>query len=398
MENFSTQVSEHLSKLCVGFGCRPIGSFANQAAADYISSVFLSAGLNIEQQPYVCMDWQCESASLEFAGQHVSVDANVFSNSCDVTAPMVPVCSIRELELADIAGKIVLFYGDLANVPLSPKSWFLKSERDVEILQLLEASPPAALIARSAATLEYEQVTEDWELNIPAATVSWETADRLASHPGALVRLILQCKRTTSTAANIVARKIGRGTSKVVLMAHFDTKIATPGALDNATGVALLLTLAERLASSDLACGLEFVAFNGEEYLPIGDDEYLRKGEDDFGNILTAINMDGVGARLGTSSIAIFSASHAFHDQVSRLVMHYPGVVWVEPWPESNHSTFAFRGVPSLAFSSVGVRSLAHTQLDCIEQVSPVKLAEVAELVTEIVHAMQGKTAAWSRD
>ena len=82
-------------------------------------------------------------------------------------------------------------------------------------------------------------------------------------------------------------------------MAHFDTKIATPGALDNAAGVSALLGLAETLGRAELACGLEFVAFNGEEYLPIGDDEYLRRGESEFGQILAAINMDGIGAALG---------------------------------------------------------------------------------------------------
>ena len=60
---------------------------------------------------------------------------------------------------------------------------------------------------------------------------------------------------------------------------------------------------------------------------------------------------------------------------ISRAIT--PGVVRVDPWPESNHSTFSMRGVPSLAFSAVGIRHLAHTPADSIEQVSPAKVSEV---------------------
>ena len=52
---------------------------------------------------------------------------------------------------------------------------------------------------------------------------------------------------------------------KVVLMAHFDTRINTPGALDNAGGVATLLALAEALRETALPFDLEFIAFDGEE-------------------------------------------------------------------------------------------------------------------------------------
>jgi hypothetical protein len=59
-------------------------------------------------------------------------------------------------------------------------------------------------------------------------------------------------------------------------------------------------------------------------------------------------------------------------------------VQWVEPWPQSNHSTFAFRGAPALAFSSEGAFALAHFPQDTIEQVSIEKLVEVMHLVREI--------------
>jgi hypothetical protein len=56
-------------------------------------------------------------------------------------------------------------------------------------------------------------------------------------------------------------------------------------------------------------------------------------------------------------------------------------VVWIEPWYESNHSTFAMRGIPALALSAVGARSLAHQSYDDADGISPAKMEEAAQLV-----------------
>ena len=93
-------------------------------------------------------------------------------------------------------------------------------------------------------------------------------------------------------------------------MAHFDTRINTPGALDNAGSVAALLALAETLGGVALPFDLEFIAFDGEEYLPIGDDEYVRRaGEASFADIPLAINMDGIGYVGGHNTVAQFNVA-----------------------------------------------------------------------------------------
>lgn len=148
--------------------------------------------------------------------------------------------------------------------------------------------------------------------------------------------------------------------------------------------MAALLSLAEMLPH-DLPCGLEFIAFNGEEYLPLGDDEYMRRSEGYFGKILACINMDGAGAALGTNNITAVSCPPELEARVKSVAAKFPGVVWVDPWPESNHSTFSFRGIPAIPVSSTGVRGLAHSVNDALEQVSPAKLDEVITLVRDLV-------------
>jgi aminopeptidase YwaD len=382
-----TQLTCHLHKLSVEIGCRPIGSAANRAAADYIRDTFLSFGLAVEEQPYPCTGWDCAGAWLTVDGDALPVEANAFSPTCDVLADVVPAATIDELAAADLTGKIALLHGELVAEPLSPKSWFLKGERDSAIIGLLEAKRPAAVLAPPPATLQYEQFTGDWELEIPAATVPVEVLERLLRRPGP-VHLRLDCAKYPAMARNVVARQRGAGqpARKIVLMAHFDTRINTPGALDNAGGVAALLALAEALRDASLPADVEFVAFDGEEYLPIGDDEYMRRaGEGSFAGIALAVNMDGIGYVGGANTVAQFNMEAEPAGRLEAILSRYAAVQWVAPWPQSNHSTFTFRGVPALALSSHEAFALAHFPHDTIEQVSIEKLAEVVELVKEIV-------------
>lgn len=385
----TSRLMQHLRALLAN-GERPIGSAANQAAADYLRDVFQSAGLAVEEQTYPCTGWEHTRTSFAISGRTHPAQANAFSLPCDAAGSVLPVSTLAELESADLTGRIVLFYGDLARQPVAPLAWFLSTERDRRIVERLHAGRPAALLCPPAATLEYEQVTEDWALDIAAATIPAEAAVELLADPRAQASLQIEARRYPTTARNIVARRTALGSQqRVVLCAHFDTKINTPGACDNGAGAAVLLALAEECARREYPFDLEFVAFNGEEYLPIGDDEYVRLEGDTFDQILLAINLDGVGAVLAATSIAVFSASADFEVQMDGLIRAFPGVVKVDPWPESNHSTFAFRGVPSLALSSVGARSLAHTPDDRLEIISPARLEETARLVLEILASLK---------
>jgi aminopeptidase YwaD len=372
---------DSLRHLSVEIGSRPSGSAENQAAASYIHQAFASAGYAVEDQPYAVPAWQHEQTRLELNGQPVSACANAFSPACDVCAPLVPVSTLAELETADLTGKIGLLYGDLTKAPLAPKAWFLKSERDVRIVELLEQKAPAALITVQAVIAgDLVGVIEDAEFNIPSVTVPADVGIALLRANSA-VRLQIKSRMAQGQACNVVARKEGEHPSRIVLCAHFDTKFNTPGACDNASGVAMLLALAEKLG----------------KYLPIGDDEYMRRNGPGLDDVVMAINMDGVGQLMGSTSIAIYTASAVFQAHAEELARRYPGIVWVDPWPESNHSTYSWRGVPCLAFSTTAGARIHHTLSDTMERVNLAKLDETLSLVSDIVASLQDKSPEWLR-
>ncbi|WP_414530715.1 M28 family peptidase [Nodularia chucula] len=60
----------------------------------------------------------------------------------------------------------------------------------------------------------------------------------------------------------------------ILIAAHYDAVPGTPGADDNATGVAVLLALARKFAAESAKYPLRFVAFDMEEYGLLGSAEY----------------------------------------------------------------------------------------------------------------------------
>jgi aminopeptidase YwaD len=397
MTDANSDLLAHVRALSVEIGPRPRASAAGHVAAAYIRNVFIRAGLTVETQDFPCPAWEHAATRLEGAGgAPLEAAANAFSPGCDVTAPTVAAGTLAELETADLAGRIALLYGDLTQTSLAAKSWFLKEARDERIVAALETKRPAAVLTVQASA-GLSRVIEDWEFNIPSATVNARAGLALLGAVGRPVHLHIDARRTPGHAANIVGRRAGARPEQIVICAHYDTKIDTPGAMDNAAGVAVMLRLAEQLGHQLGPCGLEFIAFTGEEYLPLGDDEYVRRCEGQFGQTLAALNFDGVGQMVGVNSITAMSGSPAFEAEITAIARRYPGIVWVDPWPQSNHSTFAWRGVPSIAFTTAGRAPLEHLPADAIEWISAARLGEAAAIGAEIIAALGEKPLAWGR-
>lgn len=63
----------------------------------------------------------------------------------------------------------------------------------------------------------------------------------------------------------------------ILLAAHYDSVPGTPGADDNATGVAVLLELARVFSENPLTIPLRFIAFDLEEYGLVGSEIYAQE-------------------------------------------------------------------------------------------------------------------------
>ncbi len=104
------------------------------------------------------------------------------------------------------------------------------------------------------------------------------------------------------TAENVVAEVSGteRPEEVVVIGAHYDTVPGSPGANDNASGVAVVLALAAWFHDRPQPRTLRFVAFANEEQpffrtRDMGSQAYVRALQEAGDDVRAAVSLDGVG-------------------------------------------------------------------------------------------------------
>jgi Zn-dependent M28 family amino/carboxypeptidase len=95
---------------------------------------------------------------------------------------------------------------------------------------------------------------------------------------------------------NIVARlRAPENGPLIIIGAHFDSVMGTPGADDNASGVAVLLETARLLSQIALPMQVLFCAFNLEEFNMIGSSAFARKLKAAGKNVAAMISLEMVG-------------------------------------------------------------------------------------------------------
>ena len=264
----SSQLAEkaerYLERLCVEIPSRRVGSEGNRAATDFFAATAAPFGFRTESPEFACIDWEQGGAHLTASGESFDTAPSPYALGCDVSAPLAIVTSADELEAVEIAGAIVLLRGEIAKEQLMPKNFpFYNPDEHRRIISLLEAKAPRAIIAATTRNPELAgavypfPLIEDGDFDIPSVFMTEDEGARLARHAGQLVALESRARRIPSRGCNVVARKRPDARRRIVLCAHIDSKLNTPGALDNAAGVVTLLLLAELLADYDGKLGIE---------------------------------------------------------------------------------------------------------------------------------------------
>ena len=145
------------------------------------------------------------------------------------------------------------------------------------------------------------------------------------------------------------------------------------GALDNASGSAGLVALAEAYAKAGAAGrSVVFLAVTGEESGLLGSEYYARRPLYPLAKTVAGINMDGLNINGRTHDVVVIGAGKSeLEDNLKRAAAAQHRVVALEPFPEkgyfyrSDHFSFALKGVPTLYYDSgedllVGGRAAGH--------------------------------------
>ena len=387
--DYKTSLRKHMTELCENIGARPTGSAANKNAAEYAFKTLQKSGFKVRRQEFECIDWESFGATLLIGGRDIPVEPAEYALSCEVQAPFVCLGSVDALRSAELKGKVAVLYGDLCNEPLMPKNFeFWNPYEHKQIIALLEEKAPAAIIAVSSL---HEHIIQDGDFDIPCAVVSETMLEAFFVSAGSTAELSINTKRTPVKAYNIIG-VLGTGREKVCFSAHIDTKPATPGALDNASGVSVLLAFAETLAETAPSFQIEIVLLNGEDYYSNpGEITYMRGLKPGY---TMAVNIDGVGLVDSATSVSFYECGTGLEGRVMERVDKTVGMEQIEPWPMGDHMIFASCGIPTIAITASNIFQLLdtviHSQNDDMKKIDFDVLERTVAFLHECLEAAQG--------
>ena len=196
---------------------------------------------------------------------------------------------------------------------------------------------------------------------------------------------------------NIILELPGRNEGVVILGAHYDTTSDSVGANDNASGMGVLLALAERLAQppwsnqavSVFPFTLRLIAFGSEETGLHGSSHYVDELTDaELNDIRVMINLDSVGS--GTTLLAVGNpwltkyVSEAAEREGVRLTItrRLPSGAF------SDDFIFGDAWVPTILFFGDDT-SRINSLYDTIEFINPALLGDAAVLVLDLLASLE---------
>jgi len=398
---FEKTANDYLQMLCVEIDNRCVGSKGNRQATDFFAERISAFGFRTESPEFDCIDWSHGDLQLRIDGKAYPAYISPYTLGCDLDAPLAVASTLDDLKSQDVSGSILLLLGEIAKEQLMPKNFtFYNPENHQQIVTLVEAKAPLAIISATSHDPELAggiypfPLFEDGDFDIPSVYTTEDEGNIIVQQAGKQVVLNFEATRRPSTGCNVVARKAQDPNSKIVVFAHIDAKINTPGALDNGTGIIILLLLGELLQEVYFNKTIEIVALNGEDYYSApGEMLYLQNNPDQMKDVFLGINMDGAGYIDGKTAYSLYDCPSDMAQIIHQSFPRGSGFLEGEQWYQSDHSLFIMNQRPALAITSEKFMHLStyitHTAKDAPPLVDTSKLAEIAIALRNLLVAFE---------
>jgi aminopeptidase YwaD len=290
---------EYLSQT---IGPRAPGSAAELQAAEYLRDRFSTFGLLAEIESFPSASHCAVKSSLRLKGGETfpSIPTQ-FSPGGKAEGKIVYLgtCEKKLVSLGEAKGKIGL---------LAPSG---KHTEKIRYLLELEQAGLAGLVVISpyldnimTKVIRYPEIRK-----LPMVAVSWRTAVALKKAEGETVRLEVETEGINKNESrNVVATLKGEGEYWLAVTSHFDSAAFAPGALDNASGVAVMLEVARNLAGKRLPATIVFVATGSEEHgltdgSGAGAQAFFGSREKELEKCIAHVEIDDVGNVLGIPKV-----------------------------------------------------------------------------------------------
>jgi aminopeptidase YwaD len=202
------------------------------------------------------------------------------------------------------------------------------------------------------------------------------------------------------TSRNVIAFLPGtKGAKKtIVFTAHYDhlgrmgELTYFPGANDNASGTAMLLTLAKYFKEHPVNVNILFIAFAGEEAGLLGSEHFVNHPTFPLKKMNFLVNLDIMGS--GEEGITVVNAT-LFADQFKLLqeINTEKGLLTQVksrgPAQNSDHYWFTEKGVPAFFIYTMGSNKNYHDVFDTYENLTFSEYNDITTLLAEFVLRLQ---------
>lgn len=333
------------SKTCSG---RLTGTEGNQIAGNYIADQFLDANLDFAVGNSFYIPYMQETLDMQQTSQTISV---TYSDNRTETFKAGRDYYPTRLEAPSLSGQVTL-------------------SEDKTAVFLIDGNTSVAQIRSSASAV----IPYPWEMQdfIPNICVPDDIYQKLAA--GTFVSIEGQAVFTPQEVNNIVGILRGENSDRAIFItAHYDHvgsygDTVFPGALDNASGVAVMLETLRIFLQENVTPPVDivFCAFNGEEMDLQGSRSFL---EQNFMNLnyeqVNVINLDTIGFAQETRLVVSGSQS-ALTSQVMNALQNYGFLCEIETAGKSDHYTFESHGIPAVLIATYGTvpNTIIHTPAD----------------------------------
>jgi aminopeptidase YwaD len=242
----------------------------------------------------------------------------------------------------------------------------------------------------------------------PVKKLTWTVATEALPHPlievasdaltdsSATIALSVRNElRVRRSARNVLGMVKGKGKGWIIVGAHYDhlgrmgPDALFPGANDNASGTAMLLSLAEHFAKGKKAPhNLLFVAFAGEEAGLIGSEWCAVDRPIDWKDARMMINLDILGTGDDGVMVVNATAQKKAFDQLVAINGAKGFVKEVKargPACNSDHCPFVQRGVPAIYLYTLGGVAHYHDVNDRAETLPLTSFANLHALLRDFI-------------
>ena len=253
------ELRDILQMLCVTIGSRSIGTAGERRAAEYVTRRFREFGWESRIEEYPCLAWDYEGSTAAIDGRALHAGATHYSPGGVFEGPLMR-ARIGKDQLPiidDYRGRI---------------AWYCEKEaglfaRHQVCRELRNEGAVGVLMLSYLVDTWSTKIVREPDIGIPTFGVAGREAAVLQASEGRPVRLSVQAQTRPSRSGNAVATAPGGPVGPLVLVtAHHEAAPYCPGAMDNASGVAMLLAVAQRFGRSRHARRFMLATTGGHEY------------------------------------------------------------------------------------------------------------------------------------